>query len=91
MFIDLDAEFYVLKLSFEVFFPKIIREAGNREILILRVKSLWTAVTCTTLYGDPYKSLVRKRRKTRKSCVSWEKPVCDEHTAKITRCLKCME
>ena len=40
LFIDLDAEFHVLKLLFEVFLPKIIREAGNCESLILRVKSL---------------------------------------------------
>ena len=40
MFIDLDAEFHVLKLAFEDFLPKIIREAGNCESLILRVKSL---------------------------------------------------
>ena len=41
MFIDLYAEFYVLKLLFEDFFPKIIREAGNYESLILRVSTLY--------------------------------------------------
>ena len=40
MFIDLDAEFHVLKLLFEDFVPKIIRGAGNSESLILRVKFL---------------------------------------------------
>ena len=50
MFIDLDTEFYVVKLLFDDFFPKIIREAGNRESLILQVKSLWPAVICTTPY-----------------------------------------
>ena len=37
------------------------------------------------------KQPIRKRRKTRKSCVSCQKPVCDEHTAKITKCLECSE
>ena len=40
MFIDLDAEFHVLKLLFEDFLPKINSGAGNCEILILRVKFL---------------------------------------------------
>ena len=40
MFVDLDAEFHILKLLFEDFFPKIIRGAGNCESLILRVKLL---------------------------------------------------
>ena len=40
MFIDLDAEFHVLKVLFEDFLPKIIKEAGNCENLILRVKFL---------------------------------------------------
>ena len=38
LFIDWDAEFHVLKLLFEDFFPKIIRGAGNCESLILGVK-----------------------------------------------------
>ena len=38
LFIDLDAEFHVLKLLFEDYLPKIIRDAGNCESLILRVK-----------------------------------------------------
>lgn len=37
------------------------------------------------------KQPIRKRRKTRKSCVSCQKPVCDEHTVKITNCLECSE
>ena len=40
MFIDLGAEFHVLKLLFEDFLHKIIRGAGNCESLILRVKFL---------------------------------------------------
>ena len=40
LFIDLDAEFRVLKLLFEDFLPTIIRGAGNRKSLILRVKFL---------------------------------------------------
>ena len=40
MFIDLDAEFHVLEHLFEDFLLKIIREAGNCESLILRVKFL---------------------------------------------------
>ena len=40
LFIDLDAEFHVLKLLFEDFLPKIIRGAGNCESLVLRVKFL---------------------------------------------------
>ena len=40
LFVDLDAEFHVLKLLFEDFLLKIIREAGNCESLILRVKFL---------------------------------------------------
>ena len=39
LFIDLDAEFNVLKLLFEDFSAKIIREAGNCERLLLRVNS----------------------------------------------------
>ena len=39
LFIDLDAEFHVLKLLFKVFLTKIIRGAGNCESLVLRVKS----------------------------------------------------
>ena len=35
------------------------------------------------------KQPIRKRRKTRKCCVQWEKPVCDENTAKITKCVEC--
>ena len=50
LFIDLDAECHVLKLLFEDFLPKIIRGAGNNESLILRVKSLCSAVTVATLY-----------------------------------------
>ena len=41
LFIGLDAEFRVLKLLFKDFLLKIIREAGNCENLILRVKSLF--------------------------------------------------
>ena len=37
------------------------------------------------------KQPIRKRRKTKKSCVSCQKPVCDEHIAKITKCLECSE
>lgn len=37
------------------------------------------------------KQPIRKRRMTRKCCVSYEKTVCDEHTAKITKCLECMQ
>ena len=48
LFIDLDAEFRVLKLSFEDFLPKIIREARNCESLIIRVKFL-----CFK-YGGPH-------------------------------------
>ena len=40
LFVDLDAEFNILKLLFEVFLPKIIRGAGNWESVILRVKFL---------------------------------------------------
>ena len=40
LFVDLDAEFHILKLLFEDFLPKIIRGAGNCESLILRVKFL---------------------------------------------------
>ena len=40
LFIDLDAEFHVLKLLFEDFLPKTIRGAGNCESLILRAKFL---------------------------------------------------
>ena len=32
---------------------------------------------------------IRKQRKTRKSCSQCQKPVCDEHTAKVTKCLEC--
>ena len=38
LFIDLDAEFHVRKLSLGDFLPKIIRKAGNCECLILHVK-----------------------------------------------------
>ena len=41
LFIDLNAEFHVLKLLFEDFLPKIIREAVNCKSLILRVKFLY--------------------------------------------------
>ena len=40
LFVYLDSEFHILKLLFEDFLPKIIREAGNCESLILRVKFL---------------------------------------------------
>ena len=40
LFIELHAEFHVLKLLFEDFLRKIIRGAGNCESLILRVKFL---------------------------------------------------
>ena len=40
LFVDLDAEFHILKLLFEDFLSKIIRGAGNCESLILRVKFL---------------------------------------------------
>ena len=38
MFVDLDAEFHILKVLFEDFLPKIIKGAGNCESLILRAK-----------------------------------------------------
>ena len=38
LFIDLDAEFHILKLLFEDFLHKLIRGTGNCESLILRVK-----------------------------------------------------
>ena len=40
LFINLDAEFHVIKLLFEDFWPKIIRRAENCESLVLRVKFL---------------------------------------------------
>ena len=48
LFVDLDAEFHVLKLLFDNFLPKIIRGAGNFESLILRVKFL-----CLKYGGKP--------------------------------------
>ena len=54
LFNDLDAEFHVLKLLFEDFLLKIIRKAENDESLILRVKSLCSAVTFTTLFLIKY-------------------------------------
>ena len=36
LFTDSDAEFHVLKLLFEDFLPRIIREPGNCECLILK-------------------------------------------------------
>lgn len=33
----------------------------------------------------------QKRRETRKCCIDCEKPVCDEHSKKITKCMKCYE
>ena len=41
LFIDLDAEFHVLKLLVEDFLAKIIRGTGNCESLSLRVKFLY--------------------------------------------------
>lgn len=34
---------------------------------------------------------IRKRRKTRKSCVECDKPVCDQHSVNISKCLHCNE
>ena len=54
MFIDLDVEFHVLKLSFKDFLPKIIRESRNYESLILHLKVLCSAGAVTTLYNMLY-------------------------------------
>ena len=50
LLIDLDAEFHVLKLSFEDVLSKIIRGAGNCESLILRVKVLFLNTVGHTVY-----------------------------------------
>ena len=36
-----------------------------------------------------YKKTIKKRRKTRKSCVACNKPVCDEHAVTMTKCKEC--
>ncbi|CAH2107543.1 unnamed protein product [Euphydryas editha] len=32
---------------------------------------------------------IKRRRKTRKSCSEYERPVCDEHTAHVVKCIEC--
>lgn len=36
-----------------------------------------------------YKMTIKRRRKTRKSCSECERPVCDEHTAHVVKCIEC--
>lgn len=36
-----------------------------------------------------YKLTIKRRRKTRKSCNECQRPVCDEHTANIIKCIEC--
>jgi len=42
-------------------------------------------------YHICYKAIIKKRRKTRKSCAACEKLVCDKHAVTLTKCKECAE
>lgn len=75
------------KIAVESFFEKPVtvvhgnpdnqpRDATGRKVVV---------GSCYICNEQP----IRTRRKTRKRCVTCEKPVCDEHAAKITKCVNC--